>query len=392
MILAVTSWCLSVTSTDPSILHIVLDLSRRAADLSLPLHAPLYQKFAMEVAQHAHQRRQYSQEQHQLQNVPSACSMILDISKSMHQALDVPVTESFFHQPLLSLVQNGQMEEAVDLIYGMKKRYKINSIGLEPAHDIIDVILERHDSKKLMEADPYTMELVLLLKSAAMSSNTIVEDQEDDSKDDEEDHEEGEFIVQVKNDGASKRSSDVHDSSPTTIPKLPKITIQSSKEVLVDSMLQEMIKSGNFTLKTLLSMFLIGSSHSSLQKKGDENDDKLKDNNESNKDSESITDASILLAKILEHNDNNDGPSESRREHEDIVELAADFLADIVGSNGDLEKLEANHRSIMTKAYDVMVHEKEEYPDFREDLNKKSLTLIDNELYSRMSTLPPKSG
>eukprot|EP00549_Striatella_unipunctata_P023073 CAMPEP_0118676082 /NCGR_PEP_ID=MMETSP0800-20121206/1833_1 /TAXON_ID=210618 ORGANISM="Striatella unipunctata, Strain CCMP2910" /NCGR_SAMPLE_ID=MMETSP0800 /ASSEMBLY_ACC=CAM_ASM_000638 /LENGTH=335 /DNA_ID=CAMNT_0006571523 /DNA_START=15 /DNA_END=1022 /DNA_ORIENTATION=- len=129
-----------------------LGLAIRSSQMGLPFHLPLYQSLAMAIAQHA-------------QSVPS--KKLKDLGRAMFLGLERPVDASFFDKPLLALVKQNKLKDAVLFVQYMQERY--GSVDMHTAIDIMAVLHEQlvgdeeqeEDLKKWVED---AAELVQILK------------------------------------------------------------------------------------------------------------------------------------------------------------------------------------------------------------------------------------
>jgi len=125
-LIAVTSWCITLVPMEASLLDCALNLGRRAQELSLPLHLPLYRSLATAIAQ-------YSEEE-------DAVACILETANLAVSALKVTLQGSFFSDALLALVEKQQIKQAVELQKTMKYRYDIERMDMKVSMDILQAL------------------------------------------------------------------------------------------------------------------------------------------------------------------------------------------------------------------------------------------------------------
>lgn len=159
--LEITSWCIDLVpyryeqqqlqvhqqqqqqqqdlaTMDNAVLDRSLTLARRAYDLQLPFHLPLYTRLMEAVAQH--------------KTDDSIASTILDISSWVTATLDAPVDAAFFSHTLTTLVRRQQLGQVVDLLKGMQILHNIPH--LDPATTTEMLTLLRDAVRESLLQDP----------------------------------------------------------------------------------------------------------------------------------------------------------------------------------------------------------------------------------------------
>jgi hypothetical protein len=148
--LEITSWCVDLvlvqpqatasatataTTTATETIHldnnsVLLDrsltLARRAYDLSLPFHLPLYQRLMEAVASHKMDS--------------NIASTILDISSWVSATLNAPVDAVWFSHALTTLVRRQRLGEVVDLLKGMQLRHDIPYLDPTTTTDMLSLL------------------------------------------------------------------------------------------------------------------------------------------------------------------------------------------------------------------------------------------------------------
>ena len=122
-LIAVTSWCISLIPLDESLMDSSMDLARRAHDLSLPLHLPLYRSLVTAIAQHSKDKG-------------NAVASILETANLAVSALSVTLQGSFFFDALLALVEQQHIQQAVVLRRTMEERYDIDTMDIKASIEI----------------------------------------------------------------------------------------------------------------------------------------------------------------------------------------------------------------------------------------------------------------
>jgi hypothetical protein len=126
--LAVSSWCLDVLvlSNDKRMLEKALEVSKRAHQLQLPFHVPLYQRLLVSVAGYYEPPNPKA----------SVASLILEIANRVQVTLGLGPLQSscFFQQALLELVKRRLWKDVVTVLQGME--------GLKEKHDIAQLEYE----------------------------------------------------------------------------------------------------------------------------------------------------------------------------------------------------------------------------------------------------------
>ena len=123
--LAVTSWCISLVSMETSLVDCGLDLARRAHDLSLPLHLPLYRSLATAIAKHSDDE---------------VVDAILETANLAVSALHVTLEGSFFSDAILCLVEKKQISQAIELRTAIKDRYDVERLDNKAELEILNAI------------------------------------------------------------------------------------------------------------------------------------------------------------------------------------------------------------------------------------------------------------
>lgn len=148
--LVVTSLCLA----HPSQIELGLELTRRAQQLNMPFHLPLYQKLVSAIAIH---------------HDNSTGQLILEVSSWACVALNTSLQASFFADAMVALVQRDLFRVALDLKLALKSRHGIQR--LEVATSIrmllqLKANLQMSSSTVIDTVD--AMNLALDLKKALM--------------------------------------------------------------------------------------------------------------------------------------------------------------------------------------------------------------------------------
>jgi hypothetical protein len=150
----VTSACIKAVSPEsPKLLECAMDLAKRAYDLSLPLHLPLYRNLCTAIATHSRD---------------SPAASILEVSVWATSALCIPLDSSFFEDSLVALVRAKQFEEAADLRWSIQSRHDIDEISTEATlkmfSEIKAVLKSKEDGQeKNIEERESVMNLILTL-------------------------------------------------------------------------------------------------------------------------------------------------------------------------------------------------------------------------------------
>jgi hypothetical protein len=139
--LELTSWCLDhiellkessspqVHEQDAVILEKVLSLARRAHELALPFHLPLYQRL-MELF--ATGKRPASAEES-----PFSVDLILEVSSWIAATLNAPVDAAIFRPCLCRLIESRRLSCALDLLKGMRVHHSIEHLDLVTITDTL---------------------------------------------------------------------------------------------------------------------------------------------------------------------------------------------------------------------------------------------------------------
>lgn len=140
-LIAVTSWCTSlVLPENVDLLQHALDLARRAHELSLPLHLPLYKSLVTAIAQ-------YSQEE-------TKVLTILETANLAVSALNTPFQPSFFSDALIELVNKGEIKNAVLLKKGIQTRFDVEHFDMATMLDLLGSLKEHvghEDARELID-------------------------------------------------------------------------------------------------------------------------------------------------------------------------------------------------------------------------------------------------
>ena len=146
--LEITSWCIDLVpykyeqqqlqvhhqqqqqqdlaTIDNAVLDRSLTLARRAYDLQLPFHLPLYTRLMEAVATH--------------RTDDSIASTILDISSWVTATLDAPVDAAFFSHTLTILVRRQQLGQVVELLNGMRMRHNIPHLDPSTTTEVLTLL------------------------------------------------------------------------------------------------------------------------------------------------------------------------------------------------------------------------------------------------------------
>ena len=195
--LVVTSLCLA----HPSQIELGLELTRRAQQLNMPFHLPLYQKLVSAIAIH---------------HDNSTGQLILEVSSWACVALNTSLQASFFADAMVALVQRDLFRVALDLKLALKSRHGIQR--LEVATSIrmllqLKANLQMSSSTVIDTVD--AMNLALDLKKALMHDIRDYEQkltESDDNKarmammNDNEPHEMRKIMDALENNSESDKS------------------------------------------------------------------------------------------------------------------------------------------------------------------------------------------
>ena len=115
-----------------------LDLARRSAELSLPLHAPLYSDLALLAAAR-------SPSSAGILSDDRCHARVLELAALSRESLhkDSPAEVSFFSRPLLALARRGLFREAILLIEGMQDDHMIDEMDRSTGLQIIGILADR---------------------------------------------------------------------------------------------------------------------------------------------------------------------------------------------------------------------------------------------------------
>jgi hypothetical protein len=115
-----------LATIDIAVLDRSLTLARRAYDLQLPFHLPLYTRLMDAVATH--------------KTDDSIASTILDISSWVTATLDAPVDAAFFSRTLTTLVRRQQLGQVVELLNGMRMRHDIPHLDPSTTREVLTLL------------------------------------------------------------------------------------------------------------------------------------------------------------------------------------------------------------------------------------------------------------
>jgi hypothetical protein len=115
-----------LATMDNAVLDRSLTLARRAYDLQLPFHLPLYTRLMEAVATH--------------KTDDSIASTILDISSWVTATLDAPVDAVFFSRTLTTLVRRQQLGQVVELLQGMRLRHNIPHLDPSTTTEVLTLL------------------------------------------------------------------------------------------------------------------------------------------------------------------------------------------------------------------------------------------------------------
>ena len=170
--IAITSWCVDLipliqsdkettNSTTADVASSILDRSlmvaRRAYDLHLPFHLPLYQRLMTAVALH---------------KTDTVASTILDISSWATSTLDAPMDAAFFSRSLTALIRRQRLSDVVDLLVGMRSRHEIvhldEDITMEVLMHVSNVIRQALEDPASSLQEAQATKIVALLELSVL--------------------------------------------------------------------------------------------------------------------------------------------------------------------------------------------------------------------------------
>ena len=119
--LAVTSWCLDMlnnhNTNNKVLLDMALQLNRRAHQLQLPFHMPLYSRLMTNVAQHYDPNNVISNSNPQPRNKPTAADLVLEIAGRVTTMLGPDaISSQVFRDPLETLTRRRQFGDVVAIL------------------------------------------------------------------------------------------------------------------------------------------------------------------------------------------------------------------------------------------------------------------------------------
>lgn len=170
--LSITSWCLdfilegSLSLEDSKeLLDQTVDLARRAFNLSLPFHLPLYQRLMNTVAKHDTRKS-------------DTADTILEISSWATVMLDTPIPATFFDTVLQTLSSQKRFGQVTIVLRGMQARHAIQGASIATAADLLNTVsnsIETHSQDSSFsetEATELINELEESITSALEHSDT----------------------------------------------------------------------------------------------------------------------------------------------------------------------------------------------------------------------------
>ena len=132
--LAMISWCLdtvefsegsSVVEEQTVTLEATLALARRAHDLRLPLHLPLYKRLMETFATGKHA------------SIGAPVQLITEIASWVVDALDAPMEASLFRSCICRLIEGRRLSDARELLTIMKIHYGIELLDFETTTEVL---------------------------------------------------------------------------------------------------------------------------------------------------------------------------------------------------------------------------------------------------------------
>ena len=131
--LDISSWCLDHVEDEnldlekrAALLEVAFALGRRAHELTLPLHIPLYQRLMEALAKGQHTAI-----------LGPPVQLILEVSSWVASTLDAPMDARLFRTCLCRLIEDRRLDEANELFTGMRVRHGINSMDFVASVEIL---------------------------------------------------------------------------------------------------------------------------------------------------------------------------------------------------------------------------------------------------------------